>query len=91
MKITLEFTAQLRDLAGAARREVQVPLACAVRVALESALAAGPDELREAILPAGQLSAALILAVDDSQVDLDDPAPLRDGAQLLVLSPIAGG
>lgn len=91
MKITLELTAQLRDLAGSARREAQVPEACCVRVALEGALEAGPQELREAILPAGQLAPALILAVDDSQVDLDDPAPLRAGAQLLVLSPIAGG
>ncbi|MFT7678484.1 MAG: molybdopterin converting factor small subunit [Planctomycetota bacterium] len=91
MKITLEFTAQLRELAGVSRLEAQVPNACCVRVGLESALKSGSEELRTAILPAGQLAAALILAVDDSQVDLDDPAPLRDGAQLLVLSPIAGG
>ena len=91
MKITLEFSAQLRDLAGTARREAQVPAACNVRVALEHALEPGPQELREAILPGGELAPALILAVDDTQVDLDDPTPLRTGAQLLVLSPIAGG
>lgn len=91
MKITLELTAQLRELAGSARRVAQVPDDCCVRVALELALEAGPEKVRNTILPAGNLAPSLILAVDDTQVDLDDPTPLRAGAQLLVLSPIAGG
>ncbi len=92
MKITVHYSAQFQPAAGTARECVEIDPPCTVqelvlglagerRAALQTMLLDGQRGLRPHVL----------LCVRDEQIEWDRPAALRDGDEVLLLSPISGG
>lgn len=88
MSVTVKFSGQARDAAGAA----VASSAATCLDALLRELAAKNDALRPLLLRAdGTPSPSLLLIVGDEQRRVDDPRPLRAGDVVTVMTPIAGG
>lgn len=90
MKITLEFFAQMRPLAGAARLERE----CAPGTTVASLVAALSEEFGDAFRALaldgeGHLAPSLLASIQGVRVD--GARVLQEGDQLLLGTPIAGG
>ena len=91
MKITVQFEAQLREVAGRPELSLDVADNANLRQVLEEA-AADNDTLRERLFAGDGLSASLMVFVDDQPVTGDATThSLKDGASVLLLPPISGG
>ena len=91
MKITIQFEAQLREVAGQSEVSLDVADDTNLRQVLEEA-AADNDTLRERLFAGDSLSASLMVFVNDQPIagDANDHS-LNDGATVLLLPPISGG
>jgi molybdopterin converting factor small subunit len=91
MKIKVAYSGLARAAAGRGAEEFELPPAADLRtllaeVARRHGLAIQP------LLENGPTGAPPILAfVGEQQVDWHSPAPLKDGDEVMLLSPIAGG
>lgn len=94
MKVTLQFEAQLRQVAGFAETEIETESGASVLDALQKVVSCSSDELRHRILADdGSLQPTVLLFVDDQAVptDLAGTTTLSDNSRVLVLPPISGG
>jgi molybdopterin synthase catalytic subunit len=81
MRVTVLYFAAARERAGLRSEELELPAGAKARDALRAACAAHPQ------LPA--IAEKLRLAIDQEFASLD--APLRDGAEVALIPPVAGG
>lgn len=92
MKVTLEYTAQLRRAAGVRRQELEVPEASRISAVLRhAALLHGQEFERVVFTREGKLQSALLVFCGERQVHLADDPVLESGAAVTVMSPISGG
>ena len=92
MEITIHYTAHLKTAGGAAEQILSVADGATLRDCFETVCELIPADLRELLVDTqGQLRPAILLCVDDEQKPLDDPAPVRPGAQITLLAAISGG
>jgi molybdopterin converting factor small subunit len=92
MKIRLEYVAQMKDAAGVPGELLELADAATVPDLLRAVAKAHGDRLAGLLLdPAGAPRATVLVFVGDDQVDADAPQPLRDGAVVTLMSPLAGG
>lgn len=88
MKITFNYFAQIRQQAGVATETIDLPEATSALDALKS-IDHG-DAFRSLIFnESGELRPVILLIVNDVPVSPD--APLVDGNQVQIFSPVAGG
>ena len=81
LRIRLLFFAVYRDLAGASELELQLPAGATAAAAVAA--------LRELGGGLGRLPASPVVAVNREYAPLS--TPLRDGDELALLPPVAGG
>lgn len=91
MRIIVKYSAQLRQMAGTACEELELSTNCELAGALERLV-----EQRTALRPflfdsTGGLRPSLLLCLGAEQVQPARCRPLKDGDELSLLSPIAGG
>jgi len=92
MKVTVEYTAQVKRAAGISAEEFEFDATCSVRDLVTRVAAEHGDPLRGLLLDAdGEVQPSLLLFVGDNQVRPGDPAPLNDRDVVTILSPISGG
>lgn len=92
MKVTVEYTAQVKQAAGISAEEVELDKTCSVQDLVTWIAAAHGDPLRGILLDAdGDVHPSLLLFVGDTQVRPRDSAPLNDRDVVTILSPISGG
>jgi molybdopterin converting factor small subunit len=92
MRVTVHYSGQARAAAGRASESVELEDAPALGPLLVTLAARHGERLRRLLLDAdGRPHASLLVAVDGVQARSDATTPLRDGAQITLLPPIAGG
>ncbi len=93
MEVTIQFEAQLRQVAGLSERTVEVTDQCSLLHVLQD-VTATTEALRERVLSEdGQIQPSLLLFVNDVPVPAGtaESATLHDGDRVLLLPPISGG
>ena len=92
MKVTIRFFGQIRQAAGRAAEILELESPITPKDLVERLAQESGDPLRSHLLGAdGKLRPSLVLVVGDEQIDVGAAAPLRDGDELTILPPIAGG
>jgi molybdopterin converting factor small subunit len=92
MKVVVEYFGPAREATGVARETVEVaePVTAPELIA-RLARERGGRIARLLLGSDGCLGSSVLLAVGDRQLSVDDPAPLRDGDEVLVIPPVSGG
>jgi molybdopterin converting factor small subunit len=90
MQVTVHYLAQLRRAAGCTTERVELDTGAAVLALLRRLGEVHGEPFRTLLLGAqGRPHPSLLLFVGDEPADLS--RPLRDGDQLTILTPMAGG
>ena len=90
MKVTVRYTAQLREAAGAASEVVDLANPPTVAELVKFLADRHGDGFRAVAFGASGRPAVLIV-VGETQVRSDDPRKLADGVIVSLLAPISGG
>lgn len=92
MWITVHYLAQLKRFAGVPSETVQATDGGTLQALLAELAARHDDAFRTALLDdQGQPRPALLFFLGDEQVRPEAARPLRDGDEVTILSPMAGG
>jgi molybdopterin converting factor small subunit len=92
MKVTLEYTAQLRHAAGTRNEVLDLPPGMALRAALQQVAARHSAEFRQQLLAStGDIQPSLLLFHCDRQVAAGNDPVLSDCDTVTIMSPISGG
>jgi molybdopterin converting factor small subunit len=87
--ITVRYLGQVKQAAGRGSEAVEAEAGWTVGELLARQARARPALAPLLLTPAGRVQPALLVFVGDTQVGPE--TPLRDGAEVTVLSPMAGG
>jgi molybdopterin converting factor small subunit len=89
MRISIEYTAQLKAAAGVSGESVELEGNVTAETAILAVAQRRGEAFSRILLHNGAVKPHILLCVDDEQVS---PAqPLSHGSRLLLLSPISGG
>ena len=92
MEVEVQYAAQLKSRAGTAREKVCVPGGTTVRGLLEHLASKHGQPFRELVFREdGSVRPSVLVFMGDKQIGKDLERPLEEGAELLLLSPVAGG
>lgn len=92
MQITVEFFAQLATAVGCKSRQVSLEAGASARDVIDFLADQYGDAFRQLVLQEdGQPRAGILLFHGGAQTRWTDTTPLRDGDQLLLATPLAGG
>jgi molybdopterin converting factor small subunit len=92
MHVVVRYLAQLKQAAGAAGEQVEVPSPCSVEGLLAHLGQRHGAALRDLLLDAaGKRQPTILVFVGDGQVAPGESAQLGDGDVVTLLSPMAGG
>ena len=92
MRITIAYSAQLKQAAGTEAEVVDTGGGASVRDVLTAAAQRHGEPLRSLLLDGqGALRGSLLICVGDRQVSSPAGVVLKDGDEVLLLAPIAGG
>ena len=92
MKVTIEYAAQVKRIAGVGSETVEIDSQSTVQAAIRQAAEIHGSEFRNIVLDSeGQLHPSILLFVGDEQVRWDQEFELQDGNVVTLLSPISGG
>ena len=92
MKITLRYTSQLATAAGTSEEDIEVADGIGL-VELLGNLSKehGPEFSKFVVNDDGAPVATLVVAVNDTQVDLRDDLSLEDNSEVILITPMSGG
>jgi molybdopterin converting factor small subunit len=92
MKITLRYTSQLATAAGTSEEDIEVADGIGL-VELLGNLSKehGPEFSKFVVNDDGTPVATLVVAVNDTQVDLRDDLSLEDNSEVILITPMSGG
>ncbi|MEJ2632839.1 MAG: MoaD/ThiS family protein [Acidihalobacter sp.] len=92
MKVSVSYMSQLKKAAGTSREIVEVDTGTTVEDFLLRTLCTRSADMARAILEEnGKLRSILLVFVGDRQADLQAPTPLKEGDEVTLMMPIAGG
>jgi molybdopterin converting factor small subunit len=92
MKVRVRYLAQLKQAAGLGAETVELEGPCAAREFVANLAERHGGPLRGLLLtPGGQVQPTILIFVGDEQVAAGASEALRDGDEVTLLSPIAGG
>jgi MoaD family protein len=89
LKVKVRLFAQLRELVGAGRLEVEVKDGCKVRELLLRLSDLLPQAFRGVVGPRGELIDGYSVLVNAKQAELD--VELASGSEVAILPPVGGG
>ena len=92
MKITLRYTSQLATAAGTSEEDIEVADGIGL-VELLGNLSKehGPEFSKFVVNDDGTPVATLVVAVNDTQVDLRNDLSLEDESEVILITPMSGG
>ena len=92
MRITVQYTAQIKQAAGIASEAIDVSEPCTVQDVISRVAQAHGEPLKGLLLnPDGLVQRSILLFVGDDQVRCHKPVKLNDQDVVTILSPISGG
>lgn len=92
MKLTVEYSAQLKQIVGCASEMIETDKPCTIRTLVRHLAERHGDSFRTFVLNENELiHPTLLFAVNDEQVDPREDLPLHENDRIGLYSPIAGG
>jgi molybdopterin converting factor small subunit len=92
MKITVRYSGQARQAAGAAEESVEMAPRSSLNDLIKKLSGIHADGLNKLLLSAsGEPNTSVLIFVDDEQVFPSEPNELSEGEIVEILSPISGG
>jgi MoaD family protein len=91
MRITVRYSAQARQIVGRDSEVVELDAAKNVRDLLQHVAERHAGLRRLLLTDAGEPQSALLMFIDDEQIEPGFQRSLTDGAVISILPPIAGG
>jgi molybdopterin converting factor small subunit len=94
MQITFQYEAQLRQAAGCAEQQLQLPSECTLQQAIQHAAQAGSDALQQRLLTSDNaVHSSVLIFVNNIPVSSSAAVNhiLQADDQVLLLPPISGG
>ncbi len=92
MQIHVQYSAQIKKLAGCGNEAIEVEDGTSAQAAIKRLASEHGDALSRYLLDAdGCLQRTVLAFVNDTQVRWDEERELRDGDQLVFMAAIAGG
>ena len=92
IQVTLRYSGQLRKAFGAAHESRQVSAECSAQaLMLQRARECGAEALAQVLDVQGNPRATTLLFINGEQAAWDQANPIRDGDEITLLSPLAGG
>ena len=92
MKVTLRYTSQLAAAAGRSEESLELPDGTLLVDLLENlADANGPEFAKFVMSAEGVPVTTLVVAVNGSQVDLEEKIALEAGSEVILITPMSGG
>ena len=92
MRVTVEYTAQLKRTAGRTREEIELADGSSLTDLISTIVAQHGGEIGRMLLTSdGSPQSTIVPFVDDRQVKWDAENTLPDGAAVTLLAPISGG
>lgn len=94
MTVRVDYTGQVRSAAGCAGVELQLSTGATLGDLFLRLVSEGPPSLRpHLVTDDGRMQPTLIVVVDGQAVAgaVRETTPLRDGATIVLLPPVAGG
>lgn len=92
MQIDVQYMSQLKKAAGVPQETLEVDGPCTVQQILTESVCSRRTRLSDTIREEdGSFRDILLVFVGDKQVDLATPFDLRDGDEMTIMFPIAGG
>jgi molybdopterin converting factor small subunit len=85
MKVTVRYMAQVKRATGVASEQIELPDACLMRELLARLAERHGEPLRQLLGP------ALLVFVGDEQANPGETVMLKDGDEVTLLAPMAGG
>ncbi len=92
MKITVNYSAQLKQAAGISSESIEVDAFCSLQELVTRLAQERGESLRNLLLePQGNLRKSILAIVNDTQIDRQTPLQLKEGDVVTLISPLAGG
>jgi molybdopterin converting factor small subunit len=92
MKITLRYTSQLATEAGTSEEDIEVADGIGLVELLRNlSQQHGPEFSKFVVNDDGTPVATLVVAVNDTQVDLRNDLSLEDNSEVILITPMSGG
>ncbi|RDU24401.1 MoaD/ThiS family protein [Anaerosacchariphilus polymeriproducens] len=93
MKIKINYLAQVKNAAGLSEEVMTVEENCSLKQLVTEYLCKKNKELKDLFLKEnGEINHSILIFVGDEQAKADDSTKqLDDGAELTIMTPIAGG
>ncbi len=92
MKITLRYTSQLATAAGTSEEDIEVADGIGLVELLGNiSREHGPEFSKFVVNDDGTPVPTLVVAVNDTQVDLRDGLSLEDESEVILITPMSGG
>ena len=92
MKITLRYTSQLATAAGTSEEDIEVADGIGLVELLGNlSIEHGPEFSKFVVNDDGTPVATLVVAVNDTQVDLRNDLSLEDNSEVILITPMSGG
>ena len=92
IKITVKFSAQIKQAAGVPSKIIELEHACPVKDLLLRLAQEHGGTFRQVILDSeGRPKDTILVFVDDTHVLWNDPEPLKDGDVISLMAPVSGG
>jgi len=92
MKVTVRYSAQARHAAGRAFEEIELGVPISIKALLAHLAEKNENGLRNLLVDAnGNSRAAVLVFVNDEQMQPGASDQIKDGDEVEILSPISGG
>ena len=91
MKLTVSYSGMARAVARIASETFELPAAATLPDLLKEIGRRHGERMAHLVTPDGQGLSPVLVFVGDEQVTWPTPPTLKDGDQIMLLSPIAGG
>ncbi len=91
MNVTVQFLAQLAVAAGTNELVVTLPANATAQDCVRHLATEFGADFTAIALREDRLHPTVLLFVDNQQIDWNTPTPLRDGTNMVLAMPIAGG
>ena len=92
VKVNIQYMSKVRNAAGISSEIVEVPVACTIEKLIDDILCPKNEGLKDYLLEGDCINKKVMLIyVGDQQVAHDSPLELKNGDEVIIMSPITGG
>ncbi len=92
MKVTVEYSSQIRRIGGVSSETVELDTSCQVQELVKQLAGDHGESFRSLIIDsAGNLQSTILVFVNDKQISRDASVEVADNDMVHIIAPMAGG